>query len=109
MLVCLAAWLCFGAYDVSGKVLAIVFPISAFLAPGFEDSVANMYLIPIGWLAGSETVTLATCLANPVPVTLGNIVGDGVFGVAVYWLVRLHQGERLRFGIGRAGTERRRH
>ncbi|HEX2152045.1 MAG TPA: formate/nitrite transporter family protein, partial [Stellaceae bacterium] len=53
-LVCLAVWLCFSARDVAGKVLAIVWPISAFVALGFEHSVANMYLIPIGMLAGAE-------------------------------------------------------
>ena len=52
-LVCLAVWLCFSARDVTGKVLAIVWPISAFVALGFEHSVANMYLIPVGMLAES--------------------------------------------------------
>ena len=51
-LVCLAVWLCFSARDVAGKVLAIIWPISAFVALGFEHSVANMYLITIGMLAG---------------------------------------------------------
>jgi formate/nitrite transporter len=55
-LVCLAVWLCFAAHDVASKVLAIIFPISAFVALGFEHSVANMYLIPIAWLAGAETL-----------------------------------------------------
>ena len=45
----------FAAHDVAGKVLAIVFPISAFVALGFEHSIANMYLIPIAWLAGAST------------------------------------------------------
>ena len=58
MLVCLAVWLCFAAHDVASKVLAIVFPISAFVALGFEHSVANMYLVPVAWLAGAESVTL---------------------------------------------------
>ena len=57
VLVCLAVWLCFAAHDVPGKVLAIIFPISAFVALGFEHSVANMYLIPIAMLAGAEGVT----------------------------------------------------
>jgi formate/nitrite transporter len=93
-LVCLAVWLCFAAHDVVSKVLAILFPISAFVALGFEHSVANMYLIPIGWLAGGEAVTPAGILANLVPVTLGNIVGGGVFVAAVYWLVYLNFGAR---------------
>jgi formate/nitrite transporter len=109
VLVCLAVWLCFAAHDVGSKVLAIVFPISAFVALGFEHSIANMYLIPIGWLAGSATVTLAGFVANLVPVTLGNVVGGGVFVAAVYWLVYLHHEDRLgfRFGWSRKTGDRR--
>jgi formate/nitrite transporter len=92
VLVCLAVWLCFAAHDVAGKILAIVFPIAAFVALGFEHSVANMYLLPIGWLAGAKAVTLAGCLGNLVPVTLGNIVGGGLLVAAVYWLIYLHPG-----------------
>jgi formate transporter len=91
ILVCLAMWLCFAAHDVASKVLAIVFPISAFVALGFEHSVANMYLIPIAWLAGTETITWAGFVGNLVPVTLGNIVGGGVFVAAVYWLIYLRR------------------
>jgi formate/nitrite transporter FocA (FNT family) len=76
---------------VASKVLAIIFPISAFVALGFEHSVANMYLIPIAWLAGAETLTLAGFVRNLVPVTLGNIVGGGVFVAAVYWLIYLRR------------------
>jgi formate/nitrite transporter len=90
-LVCLAVWLCFAAHDVASKVLAIVFPISAFVALGFEHSVANIYLIPIAWLAGAETITWAGFVGNLVPVTLGNIVGGGVFVAAVYWLIYLRR------------------
>ena len=89
VLVCLAVWLCFAAHDVAGKVLAIIFPISAFVALGFEHSIANMYLIPIAWLAGAEAVTIGSFLANLVPVTLGNIVGGGLFVALVYWLIYL--------------------
>jgi formate transporter len=103
-LVCLAVWLCFAAHTVSGKILAIIFPVSAFVALGFEHSVANMYLIPIGYLAGiGETsatglmsyftatngITLSGFFGNLVPVTLGNIVGGSVFVALVYWLVYL--------------------
>jgi formate/nitrite transporter len=91
VLVCLAVWLCFAAHDVSGKVLAIIFPISAFVALGFEHSVANMYLIPIAMLVGAESVTAAGFLANLIPVTLGNIVGGGVFVALVYWLIYLRR------------------
>lgn len=91
-LVCLAVWLSFAARHVTGKILAILFPITAFVALGFEHSVANFYLIPVGLLAGAEG-TLGDVFGNLVPVTLGNIVG-GAGGVAlVYWAVYLrHRG-----------------
>jgi formate transporter len=89
-LVCLAVWLCFAAHGVASKILAIVLPISAFVALGFEHSVANMYLIPVAMLAGAEGVGVAGLIGNLVPVTLGNIVGGGVFVALVYWLVYLH-------------------
>lgn len=87
VLVCLAVWLCFGARTVSGKILAIVFPIAGFVALGFEHSVANMYLIPAGWLAGSELVGVAGYAANLLLVTAGNVIGGGVLVALVYWLV----------------------
>lgn len=90
VLVCLAVWMCFAAHTVSGKVLAIVFPITAFVALGFEHSVANMYLIPIGALQEGSTVTFAGFLKNLAPVTLGNIVGGGLLVALVYWLVYLY-------------------
>lgn len=89
-LVCLAVWLCFAARDVTGKVLVIVFPISAFVALGFEHSVANMYLIPVGMFA-SGIVDIPGLVANLVPVTLGNIVGGAGGVAAIYWLVYMRQ------------------
>lgn len=96
-LVCLAVWLCFAAHHVSGKILAILFPISAFVALGFEHSVANMYLIPVGMLAGAGSVGVSGLLANLIPVTLGNILGGSGFVALVYWIVYLRpavRGER---------------
>lgn len=91
VLVCLAVWLCFAARSVAGKILAIVPPIAAFVALGFEHSVANMYLIPIGFVAGPATIpdggAVPAILGNLVPVTLGNIVGGGGLVAAVYWIV----------------------
>ncbi len=87
MLVCLAVWLCFAAHSVASKILAIVFPITGFVALGFEHSVANMYLIPAAWLAGAEGVTLAGFAANLLVVTIGNVIGGGVLVALVYWLV----------------------
>lgn len=85
MLVCLAVWVSFAARSVADKILGIVFPISAFVLLGYEHSVANMYLIPLGWALGAD-VGLGGFLGNLVPVTLGNIAG-GAGGVALtYWL-----------------------
>lgn len=91
LLVCLAVWMCFAAHTVSGKVLAIVFPVSAFVAIGFEHSVANMYLIPIGALYAPDEVGIGGFIANLVPVTIGNIVGGGLLVALVYWLVYVRQ------------------
>jgi len=88
-LVCLAVWMCFAAHTVSGKVLTIIFPITAFVALGFEHSVANMYLIPIGALQGTVAIGVLDMVSNIVPVTLGNMVGGGVLVALVYWLVYL--------------------
>ncbi len=88
-LVCLAVWLCFAARRVTGKILAIVFPISAFVALGFEHSVANMYLIPIGMLAQGGGIDAVALIVNLVPVTLGNIVGGSGLVALTYWLVYL--------------------
>ncbi len=93
-LVCLAVWLCLAAHDVTGKMLAIVFPITAFVALGFEHSVANMYLIPIAMLTGAD-ITPSAFVANLVPVTLGNIVGGSVFVAIVYWLAYRLRPDRL--------------
>ncbi len=87
VLVCLAVWLCFATRSVTDKILAIVFPIAAFVALGFEHSIANMYLIPAGWLAGASGIDLAGYAASLAVVTAGNIVGGGALVALVYWLV----------------------
>ncbi len=88
LLVCLAVWLSFACHSVADKILAIILPIAGFVTLGFEHSIANCYLIPIGMLAGAK-VGVAGFLGNLLPVTLGNIVG-GAGGVAgVYWLIYL--------------------
>jgi formate/nitrite transporter len=94
VLVCLAVWLSLSARSVADKVLAVVPPTTAFVAAGFEHSVANMYFIPFGLLlrgsaeAGPDLLGLIT---NLVPVTLGNIVGGAVLVGAVYWFVYLRR------------------
>ncbi|MGF1626368.1 MAG: formate/nitrite transporter family protein [Alphaproteobacteria bacterium] len=87
-LVCLAIWLTFAAATAAGKILCILWPITAFVALGFEHSVANMVLLPLGLLAGAEGTAWAV-FANLLFSTLGNIVG-GAGGVAVtYWVIYL--------------------
>ena len=87
-LVCLAVWLCYAARDVASKILSIVGPITAFVALGFEHSVANMYLIPIGMLAGTS-FDPAGLARNLFWVSLGNIVGGGGGVALVYWTIYL--------------------
>jgi len=104
-LVCLAVWLCFSARTTTDKILAIIPPITAFVAAGFEHSIANMYFIPIALLlrgdahvlerVGQPVERLAQLtwagffLDNLLPVTLGNMVGGVVMVAAVYWFVYL--------------------
>ncbi|MGR3761898.1 formate/nitrite transporter family protein [Roseobacteraceae bacterium NS-SX3] len=80
-LVCLAVWLTFAARTAAGKILAILWPIAGFVLLGLEHSVANMYLLPQGMLAGAQAA-LPDALANLAWVTLGNILGGGA-GVAL--------------------------
>jgi formate/nitrite transporter len=81
MMVCLAVWITFAARAVADKILAVLLPIAGFVLLGFEHSIANMYLIAAGWLAGAE-IGLNGYFGNLVPVTIGNIIG-GAGGVAV--------------------------
>jgi len=107
-LVCLAVWLAYSARSTTDRIVAIVPPIAAFVASGFEHSVANMYFIPIGLLVKSDSAFVAAhpdlpdlshltwgrfVTANLVPVTLGNIVGGALMVGAVYWFVYLRRRE----------------
>lgn len=92
VLVCLALWLCMGARGVADKILAIIFPISAFVACGFEHSVANMYFLPIGIIltsGGTMPISLAGALNNLLLVTIGNLLGGTILVALVYWSVYL--------------------
>jgi formate/nitrite transporter len=92
VLVCLAVWLCMGARSVADKILAILFPITAFVACGFEHSVANMYFLPIGMAlaAGSSApIPLSGAVGNLLLVTIGNILGGTILVALVYWFVYL--------------------
>lgn len=104
-LVCLAVWMATSAKDVVGKIFAIYFPIMAFVASGFEHSVANMFFIPYGiFLRSVPSVVSATgksasaftslnwgtfFVNNLIPVTIGNIIGGAFFVGVIYWYIYL--------------------
>lgn len=109
-LVCLAVWMGYAAKDISGKVLAILFPIWLFVTSGFEHSIANMYYIPAGILLKSspKVVEKAVSLGlstdvlahlnwstfvvdNLVPVTLGNLIGGSFCVGVIYWYVYIRR------------------
>lgn len=105
VLVCLAVWLALAARSVTGKILAIAIPITAFVACGFEHSIANMFFIPMGIaMAGQAEVVQAAGVTaaqiasvtplgfvhNLIPVTIGNIIGGSAVG-AIYWMVFLRK------------------
>jgi formate transporter len=108
-LVCLAVWMCFSARTTIDRILTIVPPISAFVAAGFEHSIANVYFIPMGlfikagapdsfWRAVGRTaadfpeLTWGNfLLGNLLPVTIGNIIGGSIMVAAVYWFVYLRK------------------
>jgi len=108
ILVCLAVWLTFSARSTIDKIAAIIFPISAFVAAGFEHSIANMYFIPIGLLiktfdpgfvasTGLDLTNLtwnAFFIDNLLPVTVGNIIGGAFFVAAIYWAIFLRQADQ---------------
>lgn len=86
VLVCLAVWMCFACHTVPGRILVIIFPISAFVTMGFEHSIANMYLIPIGLLNAGQPEFYPLIL-NLIVTTAGNIIGGGVLVALVYWII----------------------
>jgi formate/nitrite transporter len=107
-LVCLAVWLTFSARSTIDKIAAIVFPITAFVAAGFEHSIANMYFIPYALFikyfdpafiteVGNKVPHLdkltwqAFLVNNLLPVTIGNIIGGALLVAAVYWAIFLRE------------------
>ena len=106
ILVCLAVWLALAGRSVVDKIFAIVFPISAFVAAGFEHSIANMYFIPLGILlkdrvaaVGAEHLSWFGLGANLLPVTLGNIVGGAAMVALVFFFI---------YQSGKAATNQKR-
>ncbi|MGD8751822.1 MAG: formate/nitrite family transporter [Anaerolineales bacterium] len=108
ILVCLAVYLCFSGRSVTDKILAILFPITAFVALGFEHSIANMYFIPAGLLLKGSPDVLAAAqdilgetpdlsnltiygfmVKNLLPVTFGNIIGGTFFVGLAHWFLFL--------------------
>ncbi|MFZ5911085.1 MAG: formate/nitrite transporter family protein [Chloroflexota bacterium] len=109
-LVCMAVWMTFSARSTMDKIAAIIFPITAFVAAGFEHSVANMYFIPYGLfvkmfapdymarvsekVANLQSLTWGNFFVhNLIPVTIGNIIGGAVFVAAIYWSIFLRNKE----------------
>jgi formate/nitrite transporter len=105
-LVCLAVWLTYGAHTTADKILAVIPPIAAFVALGFEHSVANMYFIPYALLVESDEAWVSSTSGIPepegltwgafvwenlVPVTIGNVIGGALMVGAVYWFVYLRR------------------
>ncbi|WP_417321190.1 formate/nitrite transporter family protein [Emcibacter sp.] len=97
ILVCMAVWMSLAGRTVTDKAIAIVFPISAFVAAGFEHSIANMYLIPMGMLLKAsgdhahlyDAVSWSGLFGNLVPVILGNLAGGSVLVGLVYYVIFL--------------------
>ena len=83
-LVCMAVYMASGCSSMIGKMTAVWFPISAFVALGLDHSVANMFIIPLGMLRGAEITIGAFLWKNLLPVTLGNIVGGALCVMAPF-------------------------
>lgn len=101
VLVCMAVWMTLAGRSVTDKMIAIVFPISAFVAAGFEHSIANMYLIPLAMMlkasgaalpAGGDAIGVAGLAENLVPVIAGNLVGGSVLVALVYHIIYRRSG-----------------
>jgi formate transporter len=105
-LVCMAVWLSYSARSTVDKILAVIFPVTAFVAAGFEHSIANMYFIPFGLLVKDFDPKFTSTVAaqvphldvltwprflfnNLLPVTIGNIIGGTVLVAAFYWIIFL--------------------
>lgn len=111
-MVCMAVWMTYSARSTTDKILAIIFPISGFVAAGFEHSIANMYFIPIGLFIkyfDPETTAKVVEAAklnldnltwgnffinNLIPVTIGNIIGGAVLVAAIYWMIFLRNSDK---------------
>ncbi|MBI5483147.1 MAG: formate/nitrite transporter family protein [Deltaproteobacteria bacterium] len=114
VLVCMAVWMALAGRSVIDKAVAIVFPISAFVAAGFEHSIANMFFIPLAMLlqtfettgTASNAITCTGFLENLFPVKLGNIVGGSVLVGLVYHVIYRATGQGGRTGQESTGLRK---
>ncbi len=95
VLVCMAVWMAMAGRSVTDKAIAIVFPITAFVAAGFEHSVANMYFFPLALALGAP-IGWAGVARNLIPVILGNLVGGSVLVALVYYVIYLRPERQVR-------------
>ncbi|MEI6896163.1 MAG: formate transporter FocA [Psychromonas sp.] len=109
IMVCLSIWMAFGSRSVTDKMFAVLLPVAMFVASGFEHSIANMFMVPIGimiqqfaspdfWIAiGHSPSDFADInysnfiINNLFPVTIGNIIGGGVVVGLMHWLIYLRK------------------
>ena len=84
-LVCLAMWQAMAAKEIIGKIIGIWFPVMAFVALGFEHSIANMYFIPLAMFEGADITISSFIFKNLIPATLGNIIGGAFFVGGLYY------------------------
>jgi formate transporter len=97
VLVCMAVWMAMAGRSVVDKAVAVMLPVMAFVAAGFEHSIANMYLMPLamllqhGGLSGYPTITWGGMLGNWLPVILGNVLGGAVLVAGVYHVIYKRQ------------------
>ena len=85
--VCLAVWLGFACRSAAGKFIGLWFPVMAFVAMGYEHSIANMFFIPSGMLQGADVSIADFVVRNLIPATLGNIAGGAIFVGGLYWYI----------------------
>jgi len=84
-LVALGMWLAYSSKDIAGKIMGIWFPVMAFVAMGFEHSIANMFFIPTAIFYGADITWGEFIINNLIPATLGNIAGGGFLVGTLYW------------------------
>ncbi|MBL7897576.1 MAG: formate/nitrite transporter family protein [Crocinitomicaceae bacterium] len=90
-LVCIAVWIVMAGHTVTDKILAIIFPVSAFVAIGFEHSVANWFFLPYGFVLSSSDIDITGMFYNILASTIGNIIGGTLLVSSVYYLAYLRK------------------